>query len=384
MSAPPRGRIRLTARLTAVVAALGSAAVLSTSPLTTQPTTQSTTQPTHQSKSPTASSAPVPASVVVAPAATARPATRVVREGAMAAGGLLSARSTSSYGYVLGVTGLLGETPAGLHVWVRPGTPHHAILARNAKATVAVWQKLGLKATYKGYGTPRLREGVVTVTEGLAGCTGGHAGMTWHTSMPLPHGTSYMQSARVVICPRLFRYASWQWSATIRHELGHAAGLGHFDGVYRGSTQVMRSVNHAPVWTFKAGDVNGLRYLASNNTRVRRAIPPRGTLELSTLAGATAVSLKGWAMLTWYRDKPVRIVVTDNGMQIASVDTDVYRPDINRLYDPNTNHRHGFTIVVPYANTAKHEFCLTAVSTVQASSTAKLGCATWKPALTVG
>lgn len=367
MSAPLRGRTRLAARLTAVVAALGSAAVLSTT------TTTATTT----------SSSPAPAGVIVAPPPTAQPTTRVVREGAMAAGGVLSARSTSSDGYVLGVSDLLGETPAGLHVWVRRSTPHHATLARYAKATVALWQKLGLKATYKGYGSPRLREGVVTVTEGPAGCTGGHAGMTWHTSMPLPHGRSYMQSARVVICPRLFRYASWQWSATIRHELGHAAGLGHFDGVYRGSTQVMRSVNHAPVATYKAGDVNGLRYLAGNNTRVRRAIPPRGTLENGSLLylpdGTVKVRLTGWAMLDWYRDKPVRIVVTDNGVQVGSVDTSVYRPDVNRLFDRGTDHRHGFVLAVPYdlLGKATHSFCLTAVSTVQASTTKKLGCSSW-------
>jgi hypothetical protein len=322
-----------------------------------------------------------PADVVIVSPRTAAPVVTVTTEGSTAAGAVVSSRTSGSYGYFTGVSNLLGETPAGLQVWVKGSTPHHANLASNAKATVALWRKLGLKAAYRGYGSPRPREGVVTVTEGLAGCTGGHAGMTWNTWMPLSRGRVYMRSARVVICPSLYRYARWQWSATIRHELGHAAGLGHFDGTYRGSTQVMRSVNHAPVASFKAGDVNGLKYLASNNTRVRNAIPPHGRLEsalldLSTLTGGLRqMRLTGWAMLDWYRDKPVDIVVIDNGRRVTTVRTTIYRPGINRRYDPGTRHRHGFSVLLPSAGT--HKVCLTAVSPVDGSARARLGCAYW-------
>ncbi|HLN76798.1 MAG TPA: hypothetical protein VK204_07095 [Nocardioidaceae bacterium] len=368
MPAPLRGRSRVAAGFTAVTAALASAAaVVSLNPVTT-PADTATAQPVGRATG-----------VIVAPQTTLSPGTAVVREGAMAEGGLASARTTTSSGYVLGVSGLLGETPAGLRVWVRRSAPHRAVLARNAKVTVALWKKLGLKATYKGYGAPRLREGVILVTEARSGCAGGHAGITWHTSMPLPHNKAYMQSARVVICPQLFRYAKWQWSATVRHELGHAAGLGHFDGRYKGSTQVMRSVNHAPVSTFKAGDINGLKYFASNNNRVRNAIPPHGRLEATMPAGTDKVRLVGWAMLDWYKAKPVRIVVTDNGKQVASVDTTVYRPDINTLYDRGTDHKHGFSVQVPDPlGSGPHEFCVTAVSPVLSSTTAKLGCALYK------
>lgn len=369
MPGPLRRRARVAGRLTAAMTALAAAAVLSLTPVTTLGAAETTTRATTR---------PTATGVIVAPVTTIG-GRQVSREGSTATGGgLVGARRALSSGYVLGVPGLLGETPAGFRVWVNRRAPHRANIARNAKATVALWHKLGLKATYKGYGAPRLREGIITVTEGLSGCTGGHAGITWHTSMPLPRRKAYMQSARVVICPRLYRYPRWQWSATVRHELGHAVGLGHFDGSYKGSTQVMRSVNHAPVATFKAGDINGLKYLAGNNTRVRNAIPPHGRLEMTSLASTDLIRLRGWAMLDWYRSKPTRIVVTDNGKQVASVDTTVYRADINKLYDPGTEHQHGFSIQVPYTlGSGLHEFCVTAVSPVQTSTTKKLGCALW-------
>lgn len=273
-----------------------------------------------------------------------------------------TALRTTAYGYVRATPGLLGETPRGLHVWVDRGARHRANLVRQARATIAVWRDAGLNATYEGLGTPRRREGIVTLSEGSAGCEAGTArvGNTWQSWRNLPDGKAYMHSARIVICPRLYRYARWQWSATVRHELGHAAGLGHFDSRYKGSTQLMRWANKAPVSSFKAGDLNGLRFFARNNDLVRQLIPPRGSVDRDIGVLNRVVTLTGWAKLDWYPAKPVRIVVTESGRRLASTLTDG---------------GHRFAVMVP-RSAGEHTLHITAVSPLNPAARQKLGWAT--------
>ncbi|MGN6130318.1 MAG: hypothetical protein ACTHOK_08255 [Nocardioidaceae bacterium] len=280
-------------------------------------------------------------------------------------------------GYTLATPSLYGYTPKGLSVWVDPGTPHHASIAAHTRRAVAAWRRIGIHATFRGYGTPDEAEGVVTVTEGPAGCDGSsnRVGNTWQTWQPMGGGRSYVSSARVVICPSLYRYGRWQQSATIVHELGHAAGLGHYDGRYGGSTQVMRSVNHAPVAFYRRGDLHGLRYLAAHTHAVEALIPPQGAFENTSLDGDD-VTVDGWAMLDWFKDRPVEIVVTDNGKVAARGATTLLRSDVNDRLDAGTSHAHGFEVAVPYRGGA-HTYCVEAVSTVRAATRTTLGCATW-------
>jgi hypothetical protein len=269
---------------------------------------------------------------------------------------------TTTPGYSLATRGLLGLTPRGLHVWVHPKAGHRANLVRHAKATVAYWRNLGLHARYEGLGTPRLREGVVTLTEGSTGCKAGTArvGNTWQSWRSLPGGKAYIYGARIVICPRLYRYARWQWSATVRHELGHAAGLGHFDRYYRGSTQVMRWANKSPVASFKGGDRNGLRYFAGNKTLVRSLLPPRGKVSGGTYLNGT-VTITGWAKLDWYPGKAVKIVVTKSGVVVGTT---------------LTNTRDRFVAKAPRLG-GTEKYCVTAVSPVRAAARRSLGCVTF-------
>ncbi len=74
-----------------------------------------------------------------------------------------------------------------------------------------------------------------------------------------------VQSAQVWINPRLFDKPSYAIANTVRHELGHAFGLAHYDGLWDGRIQTMHSTDFdAP--DFRSGDRNGLRALAVHAT----------------------------------------------------------------------------------------------------------------------
>ncbi len=53
--------------------------------------------------------------------------------------------------------------------------------------------------------------------------------------------------------------STW-WIGTLMHEMGHASGLGHFDGSYLGTYQLMRWANGPNA--VQTGDANGLRKVA--------------------------------------------------------------------------------------------------------------------------
>ena len=48
----------------------------------------------------------------------------------------------------------------------------------------------------------------------------------------------------------------------VNHEVGHALGLSHFDAPYLGQSQVMKSSTNCSFYQYRAGDLNGLRWLA--------------------------------------------------------------------------------------------------------------------------
>ncbi len=309
-------------------------------------------------------------------AAAPQPVTAVA-DSSVATGLLAAARIPGPPGYVMQTAGIIGETPLGMRVWVDPHTAHHANIARYTQNAVRQWRRLGLKVSYAGYGTPKLTEGVIAVTEGPAGCgPGGQVGLTWVSWLPLASNKDYVHHSRVVICPGLYRYPAWQQSATVHHELGHAVGLGHYNGVYRGRTQVMRWQNHGGVANYQAGDLNGLRFLANHGTAVRNSIPPTGKLEATDLVDDTHVSITGWAYLPYAKAAPVKIVVTDNGVVVSSASTTVVRADINAKVDPGTQHPHGFSVTVPYDGKT-HVYSVTAVSPTNPAAKASIGSAEW-------
>jgi hypothetical protein len=298
-------------------------------------------------------------------------------EDASAAAGHGSHRRGSGPGYVYLDSHLIGETPKGLDVYVVSNSAHRAIIAKYVGGTVRSLRRLGLDVRWKGFGDPKLTEGVVTVRQGPAGCSGGPnvIGMTWPYWISLPNGDMYTDDARVALCPSLFSgFGKWGPKATIHHELGHAMGLGHMNDTYDGGYQVMNATIRKGVSTYQSGDVNGLRSFARNAQRVRDEIGPLGRFDGSSLT-ADKVVFTGWALLQYAKQAGVTIALTDNGNVVRREGTSVLRPDVNAQYDRG-DRKHGFSISVP-AKSGTHTYCVTAISTVDTVAKSQLGCTTW-------
>jgi hypothetical protein len=283
----------------------------------------------------------------------------------------------SGPGYVYMTQRLIGETPGGLNVWVEAGSAHRSEIAKYAKASVRALRGFGLDVQWKGYGHPQSGTGVVTLRQSNAGCSGGPnvIGMTWPYWNSLPNGDLYTDHAQIALCPTLFaNYDSWVAKATVHHELGHAMGLGHTAYEYDGTYQVMNPVATKGVTTYQAGDAAGLRRLARQATQVRDEIAPIGRFDDSTMSGKD-LTFTGWALLQYGKKVGVTINVTDNGKVVRQAATTVLRHDVNSQYD-HGDRTHGFSVSVP-AQSGKHTYCVTAVSSLDSVAKSQLGCVTW-------
>jgi hypothetical protein len=314
-------------------------------------------------------------SAIVRPAA-AQPM-RVPADAALAPKSAHKREKGSGPGYVYMTQRLIGETPGGLNVWVESGSAHRSEIAKYAASSVRRLRKFGLDVQWKGFGSPKAAEGVVTLRESNAGCSGGPnvIGMTWPYWNTLPNGDLYTDRAEIALCPTLFtNYGTWVTRATIHHELGHAMGLGHTAYEYDGSYQVMNPVATKGVSSYRAGDANGLRRLARHAQQVRDEIAPIGRFDDSTVSGKD-LTFTGWALLQYGKNVGVTIKVTDNGKVVRRSATTVLRQDVNSQYD-HGDRTHGFSVSVP-AQSGKHTYCVTAVSSVDSVAKSQLGCVTW-------
>ena len=290
-----------------------------------------------------------------------------------------SGRTTSptGRGYTYLQAAMTAETPAGFQVWVNARAAHHWAIASTAAAAVKELHALGINIRWRGYGYPQAAEGVVRINEGSKGCggDGSTVGMTWTSWESLPSGTNYASGADIYLCPRLFRMGSWATQATVRHELGHAMGLGHTNYRYDGSYQVMNASVRPGVTRYRAGDRAGLRQLAANTRAIKSQIPPIGHLDASTFQSDGTIQFRGWAMLRFDKPGPVTVLLTDNGTVIYSGGTPIDRPDVNQREDPGTR-PHGFQFATPWTG-GNHQYCITAESSDYPAASADLGCVTW-------
>ena len=186
-----------------------------------------------------------------------------------------AAHATTPGGYVLSSSRIVGEAPGGFKVYLSPYAPHRGSISPLITATTRDLRSFGLPVTYNGYGHPAHVRGIITVSEGASGCSGGSsvlANTYWYYGS-LRGGGLYMYRADIVICPSRFgNLPTWQKAAIVRHEFGHAMGLGHMNTTYRGFVQIMSSYTHTGVSMYRPGDADGLRRLAAGAARVRSGL----------------------------------------------------------------------------------------------------------------
>jgi len=288
------------------------------------------------------------------------------------------APASSGRGYTYLQADMIAETPAGFQVWVNARATHHRAIASTAEAAVKELHALGINIRWRGYGYPSAAEGVVRISEGSKGCggDGSTVGMTWTSWHSLPSGKEYASGADIYLCPRLFGMGSWATQATVRHELGHAMGLGHTNYRYDGSYQVMNASVRPGVTRYRPGDRAGLRRLAENTRAIKSQIPPTGHLDASTFQPDDTIQFQGWALLQYDKAGSVTVLLTDNGTVIYRGGTPIERPDVNRNDDPGTR-PHGFQFDTPWTG-GTHQYCITVESTQHPAASAQLGCVTWR------
>ncbi|MEV7972538.1 hypothetical protein [Cellulomonas sp. NPDC089187] len=159
---------------------------------------------------------------------------------------------------------------------------------------------------------------------------------------------------------RVLQYSSAAQTQFVTHELLHALGLRHYDGVFEGTTQLMHS--NPTVNSTQTGDANGIRFLASNRGVIGR---------LDTAAGAAqAISVTGWAI-----DKntsgPINVHVYVDGKFAKAVTANAQRADIA---GQGFGTAHGFSTSVA-TTPGTHEVCVYGIAWIP-STNPSLGCKT--------
>lgn len=188
-----------------------------------------------------------------------------------------------------------------------------------------------------------------------------------------------VREARVWINPRLLRRSTDEIDNGVRHELGHAFGLGHFNGEHEGQLQTMHATSFdAPV--FRSGDLAGLRRGLSGapaNSSPDPTTPPttappahdrpsHGHVDpvgdMTASAGAVGIVIRGHAADA-DTNEPVLVTVTmdDQTFSLAAA-----------KLDEATGVRHGYEVVWS-VDPGTHRVCVTAHN-VGAGSDITLGC----------
>lgn len=178
-------------------------------------------------------------------------------------------------GYSFVVPRLVGEAPGGFRVYVSPSGSDARSVAARTQAAVALLRSYGLPVTYAGYGNPHNRKGIIAIGESARGCHGSGATLAnthwWYRR--LPGGGYYMYRSEIPICPPQYaRAGDAERNAIIRHEMGHAMGLGHTNYLYASSYQSMNAYAQEGVSSYQTGEATGLQRLAVGTDIVRRLL----------------------------------------------------------------------------------------------------------------
>ena len=157
------------------------------------------------------------------------------------------------------------------------------------------------------------------------------------------------------------------------HEFGHAAGLDHHFTPWGGRCQVM---SYGGGSTYEAGDIAGLRLLASRSPARPPWGDPFGSLDLAR-RDAAGVKVAGWAVDPNV-DGPATVHLYVNGHFTRAITTEVPRRDVSRVF-PQAPATPGFTTRVAIPRGRPAFVCAVAVGTGTTTANPPLGCALTRP-----
>ena len=225
----------------------------------------------------------------------------------------------------------------GIPLTLRPGTIDRAGPARG-QIDVMVSQMAPCGGMWLGCGGPNIDRGTIT-------------------------------SGRIWINPRAFSRPPTELSNTVRHELGHTLGLGHYEYLHEDRVQTMHP-SRFDAATYEAGDRDGLRFVAGKPPIDAEAQSPRsptdplGAIE-AAVAGPFGITVRGWAVDP-ETASPVTVTVTVDGAPVVVV------ADKERISVDGRRRPAGYESVRP-AGAGVHEVCATARNVGRGSDT-PLGC----------
>ena len=188
-----------------------------------------------------------------------------------------------------------------------------------------------------------------------------------------------VQSSQIWINPRLFSKSSSAFANTVRHELGHAFGLAHYDGLWEGRLQTMHSSDF-DASDYYSGDRNGLVALAIHATPPDRddepapapapppataPVPPRvdptGTVDEIVSTGV-GILVRGEATDPDTPD-PIGVLITMDDQPFEM---------LAARNDPATGTTHGYEVLWS-VDPGPHRICVTARN-VGPGTDVPLGC----------
>lgn len=158
------------------------------------------------------------------------------------------------------------------------------VRANFSAAATTIRNEVGLAVTVAPglYGpTPSSPGTIDVIIQARGTCFGSWLGCT---SPTIDDGK--VRHAVIWLNPRLLRREPHDIDNTVRHELGHALGLAHYDAVHEGQVQTMHSWRFDAT-AYRSGDLDGLRHL----NRARTGPPVLRTPTTTSTTTTTTTTL---------------------------------------------------------------------------------------------
>lgn len=241
-------------------------------------------------------------------------------------GDAASAQTTRSPGFVWSGA-KAGIAPGGLLVYVKPSSRAHTkMMVTAARKAVAQQRKLRVPIRYAGLArTKPSSSRAVWVQDRPHGCHAidGTVGLDSSTVESVEYTKAWVRFGGWIRMCRGSLTSMAQARTVLAHELGHAAGLGHYLRFYKHRLQIMYPGGPAQM-NYQAGDRNGLRAVAAMSRKVAAAYasaPPVGQMGLLMPSPDGSIYANGFGYLPNSPSKHAVVTVYRDGVLVQKVPT---------------------------------------------------------------